>query len=99
MFTGVLGLVAWAPPGVHLLIGGLLTIAALAFFHAAWADRASPPALRTNLLWGLLVTAGAMALVSGLVGYVATPLLALAGICAALAVIAKLGETGEPPVE
>lgn len=99
IFSGVLGIIGWSPPGVHLLVGGVMTLAALALFYEAWTRRKSSRALRMNLIWGLMATGGAFLLVSGLVGYLGTSLLALAGVCLALTAVAKLGESDETPPE
>ncbi|MDF7776544.1 hypothetical protein P1X14_14910 [Sphingomonas sp. AOB5] len=99
IFAAVLGAIGWMPPGLHLLAGAVLTIIALALFWEAWSRRRSPRALRTHLFSGMLATGGAVVLVSGLVGYLATPLLALAGVCGALFLVAKLGENDAPSSE
>jgi len=96
-FAAVLGLLGLGPPGLHLFVGGLFTLATLAFFSESWSRRRSRMALKMNLLWGLFSAVGAMLLVSGLVRAAAMPLLGFAGVCLALAVIARLSQGDSEP--
>ena len=99
IFAGVLGAMAWLPPGVHGLAAFVLLLVAAAFFYEAWVVRRSRPAQRRNLLWGALSTMAAGALAGGLLAFAATPLLALAAVCGALGVVAAFGDPGSQPSE
>ncbi len=36
-FAAILGLLGLGPPGLHLFVGGLFTLATLAFFWESWS--------------------------------------------------------------
>lgn len=95
IFAGVLAVLAWFPPGLDGLLGALLLLASAALLYEAWIRRWSRRRLRTNLLWAGLSLAGGLILLSGWLAVAATPLLALAAVCAALGVVATLSESRE----
>ena len=89
----VLGLVAWLPVDLQWIVAGLLTIGSLIYFYETWVRRASRRAVRDNLVWAMLLLAGAVALVQGWAAYAATPLMALGGVCIGLWFAATLGHS------
>jgi hypothetical protein len=91
IFAGVLGAMAWLPSDAHWFAGVALLLVAAAFLYEVWVKRS---ARRRNLLWLLLSLISAGVLLSGLLSFLATPLLALAAVCGALAAVAMLGDAG-----
>jgi hypothetical protein len=96
LFAGALALVGWMPAGFQTIAGVVLLLAAAALGYEGWA-RSRGAMRRQNLLWGALSLGGAGVLLGGLIAFLALPLLVLAAVCAALSVIAMLGEASEAP--
>lgn len=94
--AAAVGAMAWLPGGAHRVAGIALLLAAAAFAYEIWAK---PSARRSNLFWLVLLLAAAGVLLSGVLAFVATPLLTLAAVCGALGVVAMLGDAGEEPTE
>ena len=96
--AGAVGLIGWAPPILQTMGGGALLLVAAAFgFEAVARSRKGSRARREHLLWCVLCLIGAGVLLSGFVGSMATPLMALAGVAGALGLVALLSETEPTP--
>ncbi|MCW3847593.1 hypothetical protein OF829_10090 [Sphingomonas sp. LB-2] len=95
IFAGVLGLVGWLPADLQWMAAAVLLIVALIFLYEIWAARASRRKQRDALVVALMALGGAGALVEGWTRYIATPLLALGGICIALWFVGTLSASGE----
>ncbi|MES2444642.1 MAG: hypothetical protein V4574_17595 [Pseudomonadota bacterium] len=91
VFAGVLGAMGWLPGDAHWFAGMALLLAAAALLYEVVTKQALR---RANLVWLALCLAGAGILLSGLLRFIATPLLALGMVCAALSVVATLGDNG-----
>ena len=94
--AGALAVLAYLGPDFHLVAGVVLVIAGGVMLFYGIRDRKRPVAKRRRdiLNAGLTLAAGGV-LLSGIVAFLATPLLVLAGVCGALGVIALLGSTGD----
>jgi hypothetical protein len=92
--AGVLGFLGWLPANIQWMAAFVLLVVALVYFYEIWAARASRRAQRSALVWAVLASAGAGALISGFVALVSTPLLALAAVCVALWFVGTLGQSG-----
>ena len=97
IFAGVLGLVGWMPVNLQWMGAGVLILVSLAFFYEIWVVRGSRRAQRDSLISALLPLGGAVALIQGWIGWVATPLLALAAVCIGLWFAGTLGDSGDGP--
>ena len=91
-FALAMSLVARFPPEFDELLAGVLALAAAALFYEAWIRRWSRRRLRKNLLWAGLLVAGILILLSGWTQVAATPLFALAAVCALLGIVAQFSE-------
>lgn len=91
-FGAGLGFLGRFLPGMDGLLGFVLLLASAALFYEAWIRRWSKRRLRNNLIWGGLSLAAAMVLLSGYLAIWSTSLFALGAVCAALGVVALLGE-------
>ena len=93
IFAAGLAMLSLFPPGLDVLLGGLLLLAAVALLYEAYIRRWSRRRLKNNLLWGGLSLAGALLLLSGWLAAASTPLFALAAVCGALGAVAIISES------
>lgn len=95
IFAGALGVVGWLPPDLQWMAAFLCFIGTGLFLYEIWITRRRKRAWIGNLIWAALSLGAALALVKGLLSWMATPLFALAGVCLALGLIASFSESGE----
>lgn len=94
IFAGALGLVGWLPPDLQWMAAFLCGIGTALFLYEIWITRRVRRAWIGNLIWALLSLGAAVALINGMLSWMATPLFALAGVCLALGLIASFSDTG-----